>query len=155
MNDRKQAVIADWDRQHEETVALLETLRPEDFDRATACEGWTVLDQATHLAAAAAVLPPQIERMRRREPNPGFEALQRRNVEGLAARRGRGLPELIAEFREAHAGNRALLLALPEEELDVEGPLVTGELITIEERFRRAGLHYLEHADYIRQALAR
>jgi uncharacterized protein (TIGR03083 family) len=153
--DRKQAVIAEWDRQHEETVALLESLQAADFGRPTACEGWTVLDQATHLAAAAAVLPPQIERMRKREPNPGLAALEQRNVEGLASRKGRALPELIAEFRDAHARNRELLRKLPEDELDVEGALVTGEMISIEERFRRAGLHYLEHATYIRDALGR
>lgn len=155
MTDRKQAILEEWDRAHAETLALLESLQPEDLTRPTACEGWTVFDQVAHLAAAATVLPPQIGRMRRREPNPGFEALQRRNAEGVALRRNRSLAELIAEFRQAHINNRELLLALPEAELYIEGPLVSGELITIAERFRRAGLHYREHADYIRRALGR
>ena len=155
MADRKQAIIEEWDRAHAETVALLEGLKPEDLTRLTDCEGWTIYEQAAHLAASTAVLPPQIERMRQRQPNPGFEALQRRNAEGLAARQGRTLPELIAEYREAHAANRELLRSLPDADLDIEGPLVSGELITIAERFRRAGLHYREHGDFIRAALNR
>jgi hypothetical protein len=84
-------------------------------------------------------------------PNPTRADLDARNEAGVQERRSRSLKELIDELQTSHQRNIDLFLSLTDEQLAVTGALSSGDVITVMERFRRAGKHYREHGGMLAQ----
>ncbi|HLY64023.1 MAG TPA: maleylpyruvate isomerase N-terminal domain-containing protein, partial [Chloroflexota bacterium] len=89
-------MIADYNAQRNRMLELVRSLRAEDFEKPTACPPWTVKDLVAHMTNSASTV--QILMERHDQPNPGVEALNERNAEGVAKRRERSIPELLEEL---------------------------------------------------------
>jgi uncharacterized protein (TIGR03083 family) len=148
-------MIADYNAQRDEMLWLVRSLTPEDLARPTVCEPWTVHDLVRHMTNSASTVQLLMDRHIARAPNPGLAALNERNAQGVESRQGRSVDDLLAELLDWHDKNVAYLGTLTDEQLGVENVLVTGESIPAAQRFINAGLHYAEHSEHIRQALAR
>ena len=154
MFDRQQ-LIADYDAQRDRVVELVRSLRPEDLDKPTVCEPWTVKDLVAHMTNSASTVQVLMDRHIAKAPNPGLAALNERNAQGVASREGRPMHELLDELPGWHDKNVAYLRSLSDEQLATENVLVSGESIPSGQRFINAGLHYAEHAAQIRKATGR
>jgi len=152
MFDREK-MIADYNTQRDRLVDLVTSLTPDDLAQPTVCEGWTVKDLVAHMATSASNVQPLMSR--HDQPNAGIDVLNQRNAEGVAKRTGQSAQESLQELLGWHDKNVAYVRGLSDEELEVKGTLVTGEVIPRGQRFVNAGLHYAEHGDMIRQATGR
>lgn len=152
MFDREQ-LIADYDAQRDRVAELVRSLRPEDLDKPTVCEPWTVRDLVAHMTNSASTVQMLMDRHIAKAPNPGLAALNERNAQGVASRQGRSVEELLQELLGWHGKNVAYLRGLSDEQLATKNVLVTGESIPSAQRFINAGLHYAEHAGQIRTAI--
>lgn len=151
----REAMIADYNRERDEMLALVRSLNPENLDKPTICEGWAVKDLVAHMTNSASTVQMLMDRHIAREPNPGVAALNERNAQGVASRKGRPVLELLGELLSWHDKNVAYLRGLTDEQLAVENTLISGAVIPAAQRFINAGLHYREHSDQIRAASGR
>ncbi|HVA23707.1 MAG TPA: maleylpyruvate isomerase N-terminal domain-containing protein [Chloroflexota bacterium] len=151
----REAMIAGYDAQRDRMVDLVRSLRPEDLDKPTACEPWTVRDLVAHMTNSASTVQMLMERHIAKAPNPGLAALNERNAQGVASRQGRSVQDLLDELLGWHDKNVAYLRGLSDEQLASENVLVSGESIPSAQRFINAGLHYAEHTDQLRKATGR
>jgi uncharacterized protein (TIGR03083 family) len=154
MFDRER-MIADYEAQRDRMVELVKALRPEDLAKPTVCEPWTVQDLVAHMTNSASTVQMLMDRHIAKAPNPGLAALNERNAQGVASRRGRSVQDLLAELLGWHDKNVAYLRGLSDDQLATENALVTGESIPAAQRFINAGLHYAEHSEQIRRATGR
>lgn len=153
MFDRER-MIADYSAQRDRMLEVVRALEPADLERPTQCEPWTVHDLVAHMTNSASTVQMLMNRHIAHEPNAGLAALNERNAQGVASRRGRSVDSLLEELLDWHEKNVAYLGGLTDDQLAVENVLVTGESIPAAQRFINAGLHYAEHTEQIRQALA-
>lgn len=144
--------VASYKAARNSLLDLLYRLKPEHHELETACPGWSVKDLVAHLTNSATTVRMLILRQLDRGVNPGLTALNERNARGVESRRERSVASMIAELIEAHQKNIDFYLGLADEDLQVEGETVTGEIITLDERFRRAAGHYREHGEMIASA---
>ncbi len=151
----RDAMIAHYNQQRDEFVEVLRSLRPEDLDKPTVCEGWTVKDLVAHMATSASTVQLLMNRHIAREPNPGLAALNERNAQGVAARKAQSVEESLAELLSWHDKNVAFLRSLSDEHLAVENSLVNGSVIPTAQRFTNSANHYGEHSQQILQAIGR
>ena len=62
LDSARQAILRELDA----AIGRLETVAPQDWDRPTRCEGWTVRHVAKHLNGGPAIMSEAFTRMRRR-----------------------------------------------------------------------------------------
>ena len=148
-------MIADYNAQRDGMLELVRSLGPDDFERPTVCEPWTVRDLVAHMTNSASTVQLLMGRHIAREPNAGLAALNERNAQGVASREGRSVAGLLDELLSWHDKNVAYVCGLTDEQLAVENVLVSGESIPAAQRFINAGLHYAEHSQQIRDAISR
>jgi uncharacterized protein (TIGR03083 family) len=146
-------IIETYNRARNELLNLIADIEPHQYGLPTACEGWSVKDLVAHVTNSAASVQMLMQRTINREPNPGVAALNERNEKGVTGRRERSSESMVAELCAAHHDNIEFYLTLSDEQLNIEGTMVSGEVVTVGERFRRAARHYAEHGDQIRAAL--
>jgi uncharacterized protein (TIGR03083 family) len=94
-----QTYVEAWRASALDTIALLEDLDDAAWDTSTDLPGWTVRDVAAHLAHLEAVLAGATEDDVPSAATPAGLASAYTEA-GVAARRGRGREELLAELRE-------------------------------------------------------
>src|SRR5437763_16881501 len=99
MFDREN-MIADYNAARDELLRLISSLTPEDLAKPTVCEPWTVRDLIAHMATSASNV--QVLMNRHDQPNPGIDILNERNAEGVTAREGRSVQELVDEIKSWH-----------------------------------------------------
>lgn len=148
---RRAEIIEAYNRERD---ALLELIKRGDagvWEKPSPCPGWSAKDLVAHVATSATAVRMYVQWMLEGRPNQGKAALDARNEAGVAERRGRSLEELIHELKTSHQRNIDLLLSLSDEQLAVKGALASGEMIQVEDRFRRAGRHYREHGRMLAQ----
>ncbi len=139
-------IIEAYNRERDALLALVERIDARVWDKATPCPGWSARDLVAHLATSATRLSTAVKMMLEgQQPNPTRADLDARNEAGVQERRRWSLKELINELQASHRRNIDLFLSLTDEQLAVTGALSSGEVITVMERFRRAGKHYREH----------
>ena len=143
---RRLEIIEAYNRERDALVKLIQRVDPAVWDKPSPCAGWSAKDLVSHLVTSATRLSASVKMMLQgQRPNPTRADLDAANEAGVEERRGRSLPELIDELRTSHQKNIDLFLSLTDEQLAVNGALSSGEVITVIERFRRAGKHYREH----------
>ncbi len=83
-------------------LALVETLDPDDWDKPTACTGWSVRDILAHQAGgyASGTSYREMIRQGRNKPKPGQLIEDAINAFQLQERAGKSPAELIEELRE-------------------------------------------------------
>jgi uncharacterized protein (TIGR03083 family) len=106
-----------------------EDIRPEEWDRATDCPGWTVRDQLRHIVGVERMVmgdgaPPPLENV----PAHVRNAFAELNEPWIDARRASPGPEVLAEFIAVSERRVSQLRDLPPEQFDVVGWAPTGQL---------------------------
>jgi len=150
--DPKRAeIIAAYNRERDALFALIKRIDAGVWDKPSPCPGWSAKDLFTHIATSAVNFGTNVQWMLEGRPNAGKAALDVRNEAGVVERRGRPLEELTNELKTSHQKNINLLLLLTDEQLTVKGALSSGQVISVEDRFRRAGAHYREHGKMLAQ----
>lgn len=154
MTDPKRAeIIEAYNRERDALLALAKRIDAGAWEKPSPCPGWSAKDLFAHLAVSATRMSTYVKLMLEGErPNPTRADLDASNQASVEERRGRSLDELTSEIRSSHQKNIDLLLSLTDDQLAVKGALSSGELITVEDRFRRAGKHYREHGRMLAQA---
>lgn len=146
-------LVAAYNRALDETLTLIARLEPRHYELESACPGWSAKDLIAHLATSAVFFKANVERMLNHEPNISVEALNERNDQGVTDRKARTVAEILTEIITAHHENIEFFLSLSDEQLQTEGTLASGQVLTVEERFRRITAHYGEHAAQIAAVL--
>jgi uncharacterized protein (TIGR03083 family) len=149
---RRVELVERYNHERDNLLELIGQLKPEHYDLATECEGWTVKDLVAHLTNSAAGVQMLMQRQLDKVPNAGKAALDERNAKGVESRKDRTVDSMVNELAENHAKNIAFFLSLSEEQLKVEGTMASGEVVTVEERFYRAAGHYREHGETLARA---
>ncbi len=144
-------MIEAYNRERDALVELIKRVDAGVWEKPSPCPGWSAKDLVAHMATSATAITMYVQWMLEGRPNQGKAALDARNEAGVAERRGRSLEELISEIKTSHQRNIDLLLSLSDEQLAVKGALASGEMIPVEDRFRRAGKHYREHGRMLAQ----
>jgi len=152
--DQRRAEIVDaYNRERDALVALIGRIDPAVLDKPSPCSGWTLRDLIAHLATSATGIPPYVQMMLEgKRPNATRAELDARNEARVRERRSHSLQEIVKELETSHERNVDFFLSLADEQLAVTGALSSGEVITVLERFRRAGKHYREHGRMLAQA---
>lgn len=154
LNTQQAEIVERYNHARDELLGLLDQVQPEQYNLPTSCEGWTVKDLIAHLTNSAASVRMLMQRQLDKVPNAGAAALNERNRKGVESRKDRSVASLIEELKAEHAQNIEFYQSLTFEQLAIEGALASGEIITVEERFRRAANHYHEHGAMITNAIA-
>ena len=150
---RRAEIIEAYGKERDALLALVKRVDAGAWEKPSPCPGWSAKDLFAHLAVSATRMPTYVKLMLEgKRPNPTRADLDARNQAGVEERRGRSLDELTSEIKGSHQKNVDLLLSLTDTELAVKGALSSGDVITVEDRFRRAGKHYREHGRMLAQA---
>ncbi|HLC40086.1 MAG TPA: maleylpyruvate isomerase family mycothiol-dependent enzyme [Methylomirabilota bacterium] len=142
---RRAEIIESYNRERDALLDVIKRVDASVWAKPSPCPGWSTKDLVAHMATSATALATYVQWMLEGRPNQGKAALDARNETGVQERRARSLGELVNELKTSHQRNIDLLLSLSDSELAVQGALISGELITVEDRFRRAAKHYREH----------
>jgi 2-keto-4-pentenoate hydratase/2-oxohepta-3-ene-1,7-dioic acid hydratase in catechol pathway len=146
-------VVATYNRDRDYLLHILSLVQTEHYDLPTVNEGWTVRDLIAHLSAAAVGTGLSMQRQLEGTLTPGLDALHERNSQGITTRKESSITELVVELVEAHYNNIDFYLSLGEEQVQVQGPMASGAMVTIEDRLLRASNHYRVHGDEIAQSI--
>jgi uncharacterized protein (TIGR03083 family) len=118
----KDEVIDTLEEEWQVLAELGDSLSAEDWDRPTACPGWSARDNLSHIIGT--------ERLLAGEATPDValgdtshvrNAIGETNEAWVAARRGRPGAEVVAELREVAASRVATLRAMSEDDWNREG----------------------------------
>ena len=145
VDPRRAEILEAYNRERDALLGLVKRVDDSVWEKPSPCRGWSANDLVAHMTNSATLIPTYVQWMLEGRPNQGKAALDARNEAGVRERRGRSLDELVNELKAAHQRNIDLLLSLTDEQLAVTGTLISGEVIAVEERFRRAAKHYREH----------
>ncbi|HEV7861755.1 MAG TPA: maleylpyruvate isomerase N-terminal domain-containing protein, partial [Acidimicrobiia bacterium] len=111
-----EALARDALAEHDDLRAILVDIPPDDWERPTPAEGWTVRDQISHLAyfdgaARLSMADPDAFRAGRAEATADIEKFVHRVLDY-----GRGIPgsELLDRFADERRGLVEAALAAPE-----------------------------------------
>lgn len=149
---RREEIIEAYNREWDALLGLMKRVDEGVWDKPSSCPGWSAKDLVAHMATSATALSAYVGMMLQgKRPNPTKADLDARNEAGIQERRGRSLEELLNELKTSHQRNIDLFLSLTDEQLAVTGALSSGDVITVMERFRRAGKHYREHGRMLAQ----
>lgn len=155
MDERKAKIVNALDAARAELLAVLDGLGDGDWQRPTACQGWSIKDVVAHLAIGDAGNMVIVRRILNGEEGAvaGFD-VDRYNQRQVEKRRDRSPRELHGDLAAGRRELVALLDELSDEQLSVAGHRTTGEPTTVEGVFYRLVEHDRMHAQHIRDALA-
>jgi uncharacterized protein (TIGR03083 family) len=111
------------------TAAVCRELTPGEWDRATACPGWTVRDQVSHMVGTESMLlgrpsPPAVTG----DLAHVLNAIGELNEAWVEARRRLPGQEVLAEFEEVTAARLAALRTMSDEDLEALTPSPIGRV---------------------------
>ncbi len=149
----RQELAQGLDNSLEVIHAILAQVREEDYARPTANPKWNVQDIIAHLAASAFGLLATAERFLQGGSLPSGFDLDYWNERQVEKRRGRTMPELLAEIRQGHEKAKALLVRLSDEDLRVRGPHPAGPEVSVAGVFHLIAQHEMGHMAEVAQAL--
>jgi uncharacterized protein (TIGR03083 family) len=154
-SDRKSAIRDDLVEAQRALLDVLDGVGPDDWQRPSPNEGWTVRDLLTHLATAEAGFLPVLRRMAAGQGGVPADFDPNRWNAGQLRRRGEAAPaELRRELEASHRDMLALLDDLDDAALDQHGHLSSGVDGSTEDCFRLVASHKRTHTDDILAALA-
>jgi uncharacterized protein (TIGR03083 family) len=154
-NDRKAAIREEIAAAQRELLDVLDRVGPDDWQRPSPNEGWTLRDLLTHLTTAESGFNSTLRRMAAGEGGvpPDFDP-NRWNAGQLRRRAEVPVEQLRAELASAHREMLALLDSLDDVALDRRGHMSNGRDGSTEDTFRLVGSHKRNHTDDMRAALA-
>ena len=155
MQDRKGALREVLLSSQRELLEVLDRVGPDDWQRASPNEGWTILSLLTHLSTSEQGFARTVQRMAAGEggvptdfdPNRWNAGQLRRNAEVSPA-------ELRQRLEQAHAESLAVLDTVDDAGLDQRGWLSSGQDGSTEDCFRLIASHKREHTQHMRAALS-
>jgi len=138
-----------------ELLAVLDRVGPDDWQRPSPNEGWTIHDLLTHLSTSEVGFVPTLRRMAAGQGGVPSDFDPDRWNAGQLRRRGTTPPEqLRQELEAAHQQMLAMVDALDDHALDQRGHLSTGEEGSTEDNVRLVARHKRGHTQDIQAALA-
>ena len=138
----------------EELLALVRRLSPEDWERPSPLEGWTLKDLLAHLAGGTGKnFQTILEAVVRRQPvDPSvLEDVEAKNKQDVEDRRDKSVGELISEIKGEAEAIDLLLSKLTEDDKDLRQgniPVSLGEGLS-----QDPGGHYRIHLADFKEAL--
>jgi uncharacterized protein (TIGR03083 family) len=156
LQDRKVTIRSELVSAQQDLLGVLNRVGPDDWQRPTPNEGWTVRDLLVHLTTSESGFVPTLKKMaageggvpRDFDPNRWNAGQQRRRVESDPA-------QLRQELEAAHADMLALLDAIETDDaLNHTGWMSSGVEGTTEDNFRLVASHKRSHTENIRDALS-
>ena len=131
MSDQEKlgGLIETWRRAAEDFIALAREVTPEQEDLPTDLPGWSVKDNVAHTAHLEAILagaPEETIEVTGAEHIKGLSGWY--TEQGVQARRGRSMAELIAELEDAVENRAAALAADPPTDGSAAPPKTPGDI---------------------------
>ena len=150
----RQTILAD----HAASVAILKAITPEEWERSVPSdEGypWKARDVLAHLAVSEGGQLGQLTRcVKGEKPVPEDFDLARFNRRSVQKQAARTVAEMLQEIETVHGQVLDALDAVAEADLDKAGRHARGDVITVEEFFRRITDHRRMHAEELQRTLA-
>ncbi|MHB1518893.1 MAG: maleylpyruvate isomerase family mycothiol-dependent enzyme [Acidimicrobiales bacterium] len=148
-------VVDHLDEVWSSVVAACSQVAPEEWALMTACPGWTVKDQVSHLIGVEKMLldepaPPELPEV----PDYVRNSFGAVNEAWVDARRDRPGEEVLAEFAETAARRLEVLRSMPADRFDIVGWSPVGQ-VPYREFMDTRVLDSWAHEQDIRQALTR
>jgi hypothetical protein len=157
MSARKDAIHQALAADHAASLETLKRLTPEQWTQPVPSEEdapWTARDVLAHLAISEAGHVGQITRCVAGEaPVPDDFDLRRYNRGSVKKRADKSPAELIAEIEAAYQQLLDLLDRVAEPDLDKTGRHARGDVLSVEQFFRRCTEHRRQHAEELKQAV--
>jgi hypothetical protein len=142
---------------HAAFVDIIRRLTPEHWEQPVPSETdapWRARDVLAHLAVSEGGQLGQITRCTAGQVTvPDDFDLTRFNRRSVQKQADRTVPDLIAEIERGFVEVVAALDAMPEADLDKTGRHARGDVLNVEQFFRRIPEHRLTHAVELAQAL--
>jgi uncharacterized protein (TIGR03083 family) len=153
--DRKEILRDELvDAQHA-LLEVLDRVGPDDWQRLSPNEGWTVRDLLTHVTTSESGFVGTLRRMAAGEGGVPVDFDPNRwNASQLRRRAETPTEQLRPELEASHAEMLALLDTLDDAALDEHGYLSTGVEGSTEDNFRLVATHKRAHTEDMRAALA-
>lgn len=154
MSDRTRALRAELVDAQRQLLDVLDRVGPDDWQRPSPNEGWTIRDLLVHLASAEAGFVPTLRRMAAGQGGVPQDFDPNRWNTGQIRRHTDADPQSLRQQLEtAHAEMLSLLDSIEEPALDQRGHLSSGADGTTEDNFRLVAAHKRSHTQDIRAAL--
>jgi len=152
--DRKSAIREDLVDAQRSLLDVLDRVGPEDWQRPSPNEGWTVRDLLVHLTTSESGFVPTLRRMCAGEGGVPVDFDPNRwNAGQLRRRADIATDHLRPELEAAHRDMLALLESVDERSLDHRGHMSSGVDGSAEDNFRLVASHKRSHTEDIRAAL--
>jgi uncharacterized protein (TIGR03083 family) len=152
--DRKAAIRAELVNAQQSLLDVLDSLRPDDWQRSSPNDGWTVRDLLVHLTTSESGFVPTLRRMAAGSGGVPDDFDPNRWNAGQLRRRSDVSPDqLRPELEAAHRDMLVLLDELDEVALDRRGHMSSGDDGSTEDTFRLVAFHKRSHTDDIRAAV--
>lgn len=140
----------------EERAAVLErvaTTSDDDWQRPSRNPAWSLFDNLAHLAVNNNQLCDMVERVLRGEPShsPDLD-LDRFNASMVRRQRGRTVPDLLAQFEQAHERAVAFTAQLTDEQMAIPTTHPRLPEVSLAGLIKLVGLHSKMHLPDMRVA---
>jgi len=154
VDERKRLIQAELIGAQQALIDVLDRVGPDDWQRPSPNEGWTVLHLLTHLSTSETGFVTMITRMAAGEGGVPRDFDPNRWNAGQLRRNTDATPETLrANLERAAVEIEALLATLDDQHLDRRGYLSTGEEGSTEDALRLNAAHKRSHTEDIRAAL--
>jgi 2-keto-4-pentenoate hydratase/2-oxohepta-3-ene-1,7-dioic acid hydratase in catechol pathway len=147
-------LVVEFNQSRNYLLEILHHLRPEHYALSTVNTEWSVKDVVAHLVGTAAIVPTLMQRQLDGTLTAGMAAVHERNANQVSSRRNHSLPSLIEELLLEHQNCIAFFLSLSEEQVQVQGAMANGDMVTLEGRLQKASNHYRLHGKEIADAIS-
>jgi uncharacterized protein (TIGR03083 family) len=155
VDDRKRALQDDLEAGQRELVDVLDRVGPDDWQRLSPNEGWTIQHLLTHLSTSERGFLTLLRRIAAGEGGlPTDFDPNRWNAGQLKRSSELSTADLRAQLEMASADILAFLAGLDDAALDQRGHLSTGAEGSTEDALRLNASHKRGHTDDIRAALS-
>ncbi len=135
----------------ETALAAFSAIQDDEWEQQSGNPDWLVIDNLAHLAVNNNELCNMVERSVRGEApfDPTLD-LDRWNASQIRKQRGRSVPDLLAQFEQAHERAAALVDQFSDEQLELHTSHPLYLDISVGNLLRVVGLHDQIHAPDIR-----
>lgn len=157
LSERKHALHDHLIHTREHLLEVIGQLQPADWDRPVQSVegGWTVKQALLHIATSESGQIGTGKAIATDQPTvPDDFDLNRYNNRQVEKNKDKQPAEILFGMAESRQKLLAFLEEVPEEALDKRGRHGRGDVISLEQLFRRIGDHEALHTDEIKRALA-
>ena len=156
LSERKHVLYDFLNHTREELLEVVGQMQPGDWDKVVQSVegGWTVKQMLLHVATSENGQIKTAQAIATGQPTvPDDFDLNRYNARQIEKNQEKQLPEILFGMADSRQRLLAFLETVPEDALDKSGKHGRGDVITLEQLFRRIGEHEADHAAEMKQAL--